>query len=139
MPIVWRDTFSIGFRQIDDDHRRLLELINIIEAAFTGEQALSKLLNAIDDLAAYTRRHFAFEERLMIEASYANYEAHKLAHLELIEQLKQAAEPILNMRGGESATTLAVSEEARDALVGLLRHWLVDHIIKEDMQLKAVL
>ncbi|MCX7163125.1 MAG: bacteriohemerythrin [Betaproteobacteria bacterium] len=139
MPILWRDAFSIGFRQIDNDHRHLLDLINAIEAALTVEQAMSKLHNAIDDLAAYTRRHFAFEERLMIEASYVNYEWHKAAHQELIEQLKQAAEPILSMRGGDSNTTLAVPAEARDALVGLLRHWLVDHIIKEDMQLKSVL
>lgn len=139
MPIVWRDAFSIGYRQIDNDHRHLLDLINIVEVALTSEQALSKLLNAIDDLAAYTRQHFTFEERLMVDARYANYETHKAAHLELIEQLRQAAKPIQDLAQGAALTTLAVPEEARDALVGLLRHWLVDHIIKEDMQLKSVL
>lgn len=139
MPLVWRDAFSIGYKQIDNDHRHLLDLINIVEFSLTSEQALSKLLNAIDDLAAYTRQHFALEERLMAAAMYANYERHKAAHLELIAQLKQAAKPIQDLAHGESHTTLAVPEEARDALVGLLRHWLVDHIIKEDMQLKSVL
>lgn len=139
MPLVWRDAFSIGYKQIDNDHRHLLDLINIVEFALTSEQALGKLLNAIDDLAAYTRQHFTLEERLMAAAGYVNYESHKAAHLELIDQLKQAAKPIQDLAHGEAQTTLAVPEQARDALVGLLRHWLVDHIIKEDMQLKSVL
>jgi hemerythrin-like metal-binding protein len=139
MPIVWRDAFSIGYKQIDNDHRHLIDLINDVETALTGEHTLSRLYNAIDDLTAYTRRHFSFEERLMIEASYAHYDLHKVAHLELIEPLKQAAQPILDLKEGDAHTTLAVPEEARDVLVGLLRHWLVDHIIKEDMQLKSVL
>lgn len=138
MPIVWRDAFSIGYRQIDNDHRHLLDLINIVEGALTGEQALTKLLNAIDDLT-YTRQHFALEERLMMEAMYPGIDRHKAAHLELIEQLRQAAKPIRDLKAAEPLSTLAVPEEARDALIGLLRHWLVDHIIKEDMQLKSVL
>ena len=139
MPLVWRDALSTGYRQIDSDHRHLFDLINIVEVALTSEHALSKLLNAIDDLAAYTRQHFTFEERLMLDAKYANYARHKEAHLTLIEQLKQVAKPIQELADGEAHTTLAVPEEARDAMVGLLRHWLVDHIIKEDMRLKAVL
>jgi hemerythrin len=43
------------------------------------------------------------------------------------------------MKNGDAHSTLDVPQEARDALVGLLRHWLVDHIIKVDMQLKSVL
>lgn len=139
MPITWRDAFSVGYKQIDNDHRHLIDLINDVESALTGEHALSRLVNAIEDLASYTRRHFSFEERLMVDAAYANYDMHKLAHLELIEQLKQAAQPILDMKEGGAHTTLEVPQEARDALVGLLRHWLVDHIIKVDMQLKSVL
>ena len=139
MPLVWRAALSIGYRQIDSDHRHLFDLINIVEVALTSEHALSKLLNAIDDLAAYTRQHFTFEERLMFDAAYANCEGHKAAHLELIEQLRLAAKPIQDLAQGAALTTLAVPEEARDAMVGLLRHWLVDHIIKEDMQLKSML
>ena len=139
MPLVWRDAFSIGYKQIDTDHRHLIDLINMVELSLTGEHPLGKLLDAIDDLFAYTRKHFAFEERLMVFANYANYEWHKAAHLELIEQLKQVAKPVQDLAHGESRSTLAVPEEARDALVGLLRHWLIDHIIKEDMRLKAVL
>ncbi|MBI5901252.1 MAG: hemerythrin family protein [Rhodocyclales bacterium] len=139
MPIVWRDAFSIGYKQIDLDHRHLLDLINVVEAALTSEHALSKLLNAIDDLMEYTRRHFTFEERLMADAVYPHFERHKAGHLELIEQLKQAAAPIKVLAAGEAQMTSAVPEAARDALVALLRHWLVDHIIKEDMQLKPFL
>jgi hemerythrin len=75
----------------------------------------------------------------MVDVAYAHYDMHRLAHLELIEQLKQAAQPILDMKNGDAHSTLDVPQEARDALVGLLRHWLVDHIIKVDMQLKSVL
>ncbi|MBI5108220.1 MAG: hemerythrin family protein [Rhodocyclales bacterium] len=139
MPIVWRDAFSIGYRQIDDDHRHLLDLINIVEGVLTGEYALGRLFDAIDDLATYTRQHFALEERLMMAAMYPGIDRHKAAHRELIEQLQKAAKPIRELKAAEPLSTLTIPEEARDALVGLLRHWLVDHIIKEDMQLKSVL
>lgn len=139
MPIVWRDAFSIGHDLIDSDHRHLLTLINTVEDVLTMEQPQGKLLAAIDELGTYTKEHFAREESLMINVQYARYDKHKAAHLELIEQLNQAAKPIRDLGDGVSPPTVAVPQEARDGLIGLLRHWLVDHIIKEDMQLKPLL
>ncbi len=139
MPIVWRDAFNTGNQSIDADHRHLLTLINTVENALTVEQPLGRLLTAIDKLEAYTREHFAREERLMIDLQYAKYDRHKAAHLELIEQLNHAAKPIRELGDGASQSTGTIPADVRDDLVGLIRHWLVDHIIKEDMLLKPLL
>ena len=139
MPIVWRNAFSIGDPSIDANHRHLLVLINAVENVLKIEQPLSLLLTALDELEAYTREHFAREELLMINLQYARYDGHKAAHLELIEQLNDAAKPIRELGDGASQSTLAVPEDVRDNLIGLIRHWLVDHIIKEDMLLKPLL
>jgi hemerythrin len=75
----------------------------------------------------------------MLALRYARYDQHKLAHARLIEQLDQAAKPLQELGAVLSATAAALPEEIRDSLVGLLRHWLLDHIMDEDMQYKPLL
>jgi hemerythrin len=139
MTLLWRDALSVGNDQIDSDHKCLLALINAVEVLLTAENPLSDLCAALDKLADYTHHHFAREERLMISLHYLKYDAHKHAHGELISQLDEAAKPVKDLPEDPNQTTSKIPEEARSKLVALLRHWLLDHIIKEDMLLKPLL
>lgn len=139
MPIVWRDALSVGNDLIDADHRHLLSLINTVEDLLTTDRPRTDLLEAIDHLGNYTDFHFRREEQIMLRVQYAKYDDHKQAHGRLIEQLKQATQPILTPLEEVSPTTAGLPEETRDNVVELLRHWLVDHILKDDLKLKPLL
>jgi hemerythrin len=139
MPVAWREALNVSNDLIDADHQYLLSLINTFEEIFTADRPIADLLAAIGELRDYTHTHFAREERIMLALRYARYDQHKLAHARLIEQLDQAAKPLQELGAVLSATAAALPEEIRDSLVGLLRHWLLDHIMDEDMQYKPLL
>lgn len=139
MPVAWREALSVSNNLIDADHQHLLSLINSFEEIFTADRPIADLLAAIGELRDYTHTHFAREERMMLALRYARYDHHKLAHARLIEQLDQAAKPLHELGRVLAATAAALPEEIRDSLVGLLRQWLLEHIMGEDMQLKPLL
>lgn len=139
MPIVWRDALSVGNDLIDADHRHLLSLINKVEELLTTDRPRHDLLEAIKQLSDYTDFHFRREEQIMLQLQFSRYDDHKQAHGRLIEQLKIATRPILIADDGAASTTAGLPDEARDKMVELLRHWLVEHILREDMKLKPLL
>lgn len=139
MTIVWRDALSVGNDSIDADHRFLLSLINRLEQVLTTDQPSADLLAAIDRLRNYTHEHFGREERIMLNLAYAKYDVHKHAHGELIEQLEQVTRPIRELGESMPATTANLPAAMRDGVIELLRHWLLDHILKEDLKLKPLL
>jgi hemerythrin len=139
MPIVWRDALSVGNDLIDADHQHLLTLINTLELMLTTEQPFAALRQALADLKTYTHEHFAREERIMIALRYVPYDAHKHAHGELIRQLDEATRFIGEQTDVAALTTAAVPAAVKESLIGLLRAWLVDHIVKEDLHLKPLL
>ncbi|MDO9601802.1 MAG: hemerythrin family protein [Rhodocyclaceae bacterium] len=139
MTIAWSEAWSVGNDLIDADHRHLLTLINIFEKVLSTDRPLTDLRAAVDALFDYTQGHFAREERIMLGLQYAKYDHHKHAHGELIEQLKQATQPIRDLGDVMSPSTADLPREIRDSLSGLLRHWILDHILKEDMQFKPLL
>ena len=76
--LVWKDEYSVGIEAMDDDHKKLLNLINQLQTAvhyYTGKEFEEK---ALDELVDYTKTHFKREELLLEENDYADLEAHKL-------------------------------------------------------------
>ncbi len=131
MPIVWRDQMSVANHLIDMDHRLLLCKINLIELALQvpGEGMINLRL-ALEELEAYTEVHFDREERLQIAISYPKYGDHKRQHQELVNRLQEIKTQIL---GIDDASQLA---GRAPKLSKLLRDWLLEHVLKEDMKLK---
>ena len=77
--LLWQDNLNTGIQVIDDQHRRIVEMINQLHAAQTGGSQLV-VAEVIDELVDYTLSHFAFEEELMEEAGYPFCAAHKRVH-----------------------------------------------------------
>ncbi len=133
MTIVWREAMSVSNALIDTDHRYLMCLINTVELALHTAQPADILRTVIEQLREYTQQHFEREERIMVAVSFSRYDHHRGQHQQLIRDLNEAAKPVLEAADG------AVPVGARDAMIALLRHWLVDHIFKEDMNFKPIL
>lgn len=119
-PISWSDDLLIGVEAIDSDHKALIGLMNAIFATAThGSAAIS---NAIGQLTAYTKRHFAAEQEIMAKAGYEGLNAHVYEHEHLIFQLENMIDRLM-MMGAEGIDS---------SLVDLLRAWLVEHIMGFD-------
>lgn len=118
--ISWSDDLLTGVEAIDTDHKALIGLMNRIFASAT--HGSSAITNAIGELTAYTKRHFAAEQEIMAKAGYEGLQVHIYEHEHLIFRLETMIDRLM-MIGAEGIDA---------ALVSLLRGWLVDHIMGFD-------
>lgn len=121
--VTWDEGLATGIEVIDNDHRKLLTLLNNLQSAVhypTGE-AFER--QALDELVDYTKYHFEREEKLMQEASYPDFEAHKKQHEEMIAKVGEFLAAYENNREGTI-----------EKLTKFLKNWLVDHIAGTDQQ-----
>ncbi len=123
MPLMeWSDKLSVGIKSIDDEHKKLVGMVNDL---FDGVQAGrgKELLGPIlDGLIAYTKTHFANEERYFAQHHYGEAVAHKAEHDALA---KQVLDVQAKYKAGANA---ALSME----VMNFLKNWLVKHILGSD-------
>lgn len=126
MPLLtWNDDYSVGVKQIDDDHKKLLEMINKAYAsAEAGVDEDITLADLVADMIKYAQDHFATEARLMKEYNYPNATQHQLEHGDF------------TARAIVSGGTLS-QEWSLDPIkiFRFLADWLTNHIMKTDKEL----
>ncbi|WP_142810518.1 bacteriohemerythrin [Tepidiphilus olei] len=133
--LQWRDELSVHNDAIDRDHRWLIELVDRIQSLILKRASLARLTIALDELARYTEEHFTREELIQQAAGYPDLDEHRRSHEKLERQLTDITARIL-AQPVERTTLDALDDNTRRALLDLLRSWLIDHIIREDLQLR---
>jgi hemerythrin-like metal-binding protein len=124
----WTDDLHTGNALIDGDHRELIGLVNALFEAMEMGQASDAMGKAMNDLIAYTRKHFAREEAEMARIQYVASLAHQSEHTKLIQQVLELKDML---DAGGRINVPAVSD--------FLREWLRDHILTADLKLAAAL
>lgn len=115
--MAWSPALSVKVRQFDDQHVKLVDMINELYDAMKGgkgHDVLGKVLNA---LVSYTVTHFAEEERMMALHGYPETTEHKAAHGTLVKQVME-----LQQKFKEGQTVLTMS------VMVFLKEWLLNHI-----------
>jgi len=115
----------MGVKQIDDQHKGLLDFVNDLFSHSTGnekeEQAYFK--EVIQQAVEYIKNHFATEEKYMIATRYPDYAAHKKVHesftLTVINSVKEY----------ESGKRLVLEKFAY-----FLKDWVLSHVAVMDKQ-----
>ena len=133
--LQWRDELSVRNDAIDRDHRWLIELVDRIQSLILRHASLARLTLALDELARYTEEHFTREELIQQVAGYPHLDEHRRSHEKLKRQLTDITARIL-AEPVERTTLDALDDDTRRALLDLLRSWLIDHIIREDLLLR---
>lgn len=125
MSLEWRDQLSVGNDLIDSDHRHLIGIINQAEKCLKADDrpGLTRVLN---ELHTYGKVHFEREERVAKAAGYPKAESLHESHGELSEALLQFKE---KTQGDWPAS-------AEKEFGTFLHDWLINHVIKEDLQMK---
>lgn len=124
--LIWSPELETGVAAVDADHKILVDLVNQIQEARHSSEPLVVMGSVLTSLIEYTDYHFQREERVQEAVAYPGLENHKLLH----EELKDTAISYFNQFKADPGS---VDVDAVDAF---LKHWLVDHIMKEDMAFK---
>lgn len=124
--VTWEDSMSVNVKEIDDQHKKLISLINELHDGIQSGEEKEILGYVLEELINYTRYHFSAEERRMKQFSYIGYLEHKREHDDLTDQ-------VLSLKGkydrGESALSNEVSS--------FLKDWLTNHIKGTDKKYTA--
>lgn len=126
--IVWSKILSVGFDEIDEDHRKLVNVFNVLNHAVKDGESPEYLAATLEELLNCTVWHFSHEERLMLKHHYGEIEEHKAEHRELVQSAKALQQQILQASRG-------VTEEQ----IVFLDRWLTAHILTTDQRLGAFL
>lgn len=86
--LEWKPEFSVGIASMDFEHRKMITMINEIYAEMSERCDPESIEQFLGDIHAAINAHFALEERLMRDAGYDEYEAHKEEHEELLDQIR---------------------------------------------------
>jgi hemerythrin-like metal-binding protein len=126
--LVWSEILSVGVGEIDEDHRKLLNIFNILNHAVKEGASLDYLAATLEELINCTVWHFSHEERLMLKHGYEGMEEHKAEHRELVQSARELQQEILR-------ADKPVAEEH----IEFLERWLTEHIFTADMRLGSYL
>lgn len=119
--LTWSESYAVGIREIDQQHKRLIQMINDLHDALVAERGQQALSQIVDRMADYTVYHFATEESLLKDHGYPQYGAHKHEH----EAFTAKTRDLKNRLAGKRfVLTLEV--------IHFLRDWLSDHILVND-------
>ena len=121
--IVWNDSFSVGIKQIDDQHRKLLGLVNSLFDAMKEGKGKDIMGDILTDLITYTVFHFSTEEIYFKKYRYPDSSKHKQEHRYLTEKATDLKE---KFDKGEAIITVEVMQ--------FLKDWLNNHILRTDRQ-----
>lgn len=80
--ISWDNNFLTHIHVIDEQHKKLLKLINDLHEKLRAAQGIKVIRPIITSLFEYVTVHFATEEKYMIKYDYPEFEAHSREHNE---------------------------------------------------------
>ncbi|KAF0164489.1 MAG: PAS/PAC sensor-containing diguanylate cyclase/phosphodiesterase [Rhodocyclaceae bacterium] len=122
----WSDGFAIGHGTVDEQHAKLIEILNRLARYHTSNVADEDLLRVFDELVSYTVYHFGTEEALMSQFRVAETHSlpHRRAHQAFIDQALAARQAAEKSPRDVTGQTLAY-----------LTNWLIQHILGMDRRL----
>ena len=109
--LEWNENFSVGVDSVDYEHQNLIAMINMIYAELEDRRDMDQIRQTMAEVHLEISAHFALEERIMKDAGYDEYQAHKSNHEDLLDQIRILMDAIEN----EPDTALdKLSEELAD-------------------------
>ena len=121
----WNPCFVTGLHEVDEQHHRLVDVINRFGELVMRESGASsvELETVFGELADYTQYHFTEEEAMMaimgLDARYRKQ--HQQSHAKFLEEVRQLHDSISGN-----------NHEAAKSLLQFLTHWLAYHILGTD-------
>ena len=118
----WGPKLATTIDQIDNQHKELIRLINLLHAAMRQQKGAQEVGRILNDLASYTVFHFEFEEKLFDRYRYPETRNHKKLHKDLVAKVSAFQQ---DFNAGKASVTME--------LMDFLKGWLKGHIMGTDM------
>jgi hemerythrin-like metal-binding protein len=121
--IEWKRTYEVGFKLIDEQHVKLIAIMNELYDAQqrgTGQLIVKEALNQLVD---YTVYHFSTEEKLFTQYEYPKTEQHIGEHHDFVTKIQHLKAEAIK---GNLLLSLKTMEYLKD--------WTINHILGTDKE-----
>ena len=125
--VEWGEELATGIEVIDEHHRYLFELTNDLFEVVTQKRGAGRVVRVLEALLQYVEVHFRAEERMMAHHGFAALERQQAQHRHFEARLHAFYN---ELRRNPITAPLSI--------LLYLRDWLVQHILHEDVQLRAL-
>jgi hemerythrin len=117
----WRDEYSINVSEMDNDHKRLFEISNMLYEAINSDGNRSEMENILNLIINHTGQHFDREEDLMEKY---NFPERNIQH----KQHELFRETVLEYKRKFKSNEIEIDMH----FINLLKDWVINHILTED-------
>ncbi len=124
----WNESYEVGVAEIDQQHLKLVDMINALHDAMLVGQGGGMLGELLQKLIDYTYYHFESEENFMKISGYTGLLQHQKEHAKLIDQVVEYQKRFEMGRLKNSVDTMR-----------FLKEWLLNHILENDMNAVATI
>jgi hemerythrin-like metal-binding protein len=124
--LKWHDFLTIGVDFIDDDHKKLLKIMQEAKEAIK-EDNQNECLVLLTSLLKEARHHFSREEKFLYETNFPGLAEHKMYHEELLIK----ADTTKRICQG-----IETDHDLKECFDGMAS-FLIDDILKGDTKFKS--
>jgi len=127
---TWQKNYSVGITEIDEQHQKLVQLINKLARGLLIQSSELELKNIFNELTLYAIYHFQSEENVW-RKYFLNDEwegAHKKSHENFASDVRKL----------QSAEHSKPYNEVIEYVLSFLTHWLIIHILETDKRMSIV-
>ena len=129
MPFLeWKDSYNLGVKEIDNQHRGLFDIISKLFTSRSYDSDGKYFFLMLNKFVEYAQVHFTTEERYMQEAQYPKFAEHQHEHELFIAQVSRLIQDVEKKE-----------PETEDKTLYFLKDWYIAHILGTDRDLEKTL
>ena len=121
--INWDSELSVGVRELDEQHKKLVSLINTLHDSLAAGKGSSVVSETISNLAAYAKVHFKTEEEILQRLQYPDLSGQQREHASFVKEINKFYK---NMESQKFKIPLDV--------LNFMKIWLITHIQTSDKE-----
>ncbi len=126
----WNDNFNTGIQKIDEQHKKLVQLLNLLASHVAFHSDIPSLNIIFDELADYAIYHFQTEEQIWHE--YLTDDPLEAKHKEIHSSFILK---VIALKKEESTTP---ANKVVEDVLSFLTSWLASHILENDRYMAMV-
>jgi hemerythrin-like metal-binding protein len=121
MALQWSASLSVGVVEIDNQHKKLIQMLNELNDGMRSGKGAAAIGPVLTHMIEYATTHFSFEEKLFDIHGYPGTASHKIEHNNFVKKVVDFKKQFDN---GTAMLSIEV--------MNFLTDWLKNHIMRTD-------